>query len=469
MTRDETVGLWQKCEDARAAALTRGETEDRAHEAAKSVWNLWARELVHERGTIESTGAWRASHVDDPNFYAPREVGANSRTREWLEKAAVDFSQVTFVDGTIELTRTLAKADSKPIAFGYERNYRRTSPSFRGFQFPSLCDFWEANFATPSDFSDTIFHGLAGFRRTTFADTANFERATFHRAAWFARTRFASTADFDSAVFMGWARYAGVMFEDAAIFRNASFQKAFFRSSSFSKRTDFDEAIFDGDADFSVISVNGSFDMNGAKFSEVPSFSQSSFREAPDFDNVTFPLPRWWGGHRTSNIANYRHLRRLAIQGHDHENEAKAFKGEVRSKRGAVDKPWHAAFWFGILYDALSDFGRSMMRPFHVWLLSVTAFATIYFVNAGVETSEWLQLCASGEPSKALKSLTLSAANALPLIGSSRGEIAKSFYDCIGLAPIPAWSPIIQIGQTLWSSLLIFLFLLAVRNQFKIK
>jgi hypothetical protein len=39
MTRDETIALWQKCEDARAAAQAEGKSEDEAHEAAKAIWN----------------------------------------------------------------------------------------------------------------------------------------------------------------------------------------------------------------------------------------------------------------------------------------------------------------------------------------------------------------------------------------------------------------------------------------------
>jgi hypothetical protein len=34
---------------------------------------------------------------------------------------------------------------------------------------------------------------------------------------------------------------------------------------------------------------------------------------------------------------------------------------------------------------------------------------------------------------------------------------------------IPPWSPVIQVGQNVVSAILIFLFLLSIRNQFKIK
>lgn len=217
------------------------------------------------------------------------------------------------------------------------------------------------------------------------------------------------------------------------------------------------------------ISVEHAFDMRGVSFLEPPGFRQSSFKEAPDFDDVKLQLPGIWRGHKLHDIGNYRHIRRLAIRGLDHENEIKAFKGEVRSKRGTEHHWYHAAFWYGLAYDVLSDFGRSMSRPLAVWFVSLFAFAAIYFLNAGVSASEWFQPCvASGAP-KALQAVTLSIANALPGIGSSRTEEAKAFYACLSLPYGPPWSPIFQICQTLWSTVLIFLFLLAVRNQFKIK
>ena len=82
----------------------------------------------------------------------------------------------------------------------------------------------------------------------------------------------------------------------------------------------------------------------------------------------------------------------MAIQGADYEREQMAFKGETRSKRGTEHKPWHTAFWFGIAYDAFSDFGRSIARPLAVWSASWLAFAALYLWNAGAgpQNGAWL-------------------------------------------------------------------------------
>jgi hypothetical protein len=94
--------------------------------------------------------------------------------------------------------------------------------------------------------------------------------------------------------------------------------------------------------------------------------------------------------------------------------------------------------------------------------------AALYFWNAGLPLSDWSTTCTENHIPKALKAINLSLANALPVIGSNRSDAAKEFYGCISIDR-PAWSQIIQNGQALWSAVLIFLFLLALRNQFKIK
>ena len=113
------------------------------------------------------------------------------------------------------------------------------------------------------------------------------------------------------------------------------------------------------------------FGANGAVFAEV-------LKQAPDLDAVSLPLPSFWRRGRVELIARYRAVRRIAILGADYEREQMAFKGEVRSKRGTYHKWWHAAFWYGLAYDTLSDFGRSMSRPVLAWLISIASFALIY-------------------------------------------------------------------------------------------
>ncbi len=146
-----------------------------------------------------------------------------------------------------------------------------------------------------------------------------------------------------------------------------------------------------------------------------------------------------------------------------------AFKGEVRSRRGTLDKPWHAAFWFGAMYDVLSDFGRSMMRPFYFWLISIAGFTAAYLADAS-KLADYAAACAKPGADAApqwLNALALAIKNALVFAGTDRKMEPQ--YACLYGDAVPVTSTFIQMGQTVWSAILIFLFLLAVRNRFKIK
>ena len=143
-----------------------------------------------------------------------------------------------------------------------------------------------------------------------------------------------------------------------------------------------------------------------------------------------------------------------------------AFKGEIRSKRGTEHRWYHAAFWYGLAYDALSDFGRSMSRPSLIWLISIAVFALFYLANSGKLGSAFDDCAAAGAPNYE-SALIISWKNALPFIGidSRAEEIARGcLYGAAAYGGIA-----IQGLQKVWSAVLMFLFLLAVRNQFKIK
>ena len=331
---------------------------------------------------------------------------------------------------------------------------------FSGFIFPGPAQFERATFTGYASFESATFTSNAWFESATFTGYARFESATFTGNAWFESATFTGNARFGSATFSGYARFESATFTGDARFESATFQNS----------TTFGRAKFQQQASFAGVKVERAFDMTGAKFAQVPAFNQADFKQAPDLDDVEFPLPGFWRRGDPKLIPQYRAIRRMAIQGAEYEREQMAFKGETRSKRGTEHKPWHTAFWFGVAYDAFSDFGRSIARPLAIWLASGLAFAASYLWNACAAVSEWGSACAGDRASKALKAATLSAANSLPLIGSSRGEVAKEFYtECLALPHAPAWSPILQIWQTLWSAVLLFLFLLALRNQFKIK
>ncbi len=471
MNRNETIAFWKRCEEARAAAIAEGQSVEAAHEIAKNIWNGWAEECLIARKVLEESGLWKArKYFDRADFdaYGERVFGENTETENWLREASCDFSEIVFDASGLEDQETeLENIQTRRMDFGGLRRAAYQLPKFDGFIFPSDCDFWLSTFLEPASFSHSVFHGFAGFRRTRFANIVWFNKATFKQAAWFARTKFISVADFEEATFLGWARFAGTQFEEDCTFTRSTFLgRACFWGCKFSTVASFDRAKFGSEADFNGTSFERFFDLRQSVFTEVPAFNQANFKRPPDLDGMKLSLPGFWRASKASLVPTYRALRRVAIQGADYEREQMAFKGEIRSKRGTEHKWYHAAFWYGLAYDALSDFGRSISRPSLIWLISIAIFAFFYLVNSSKLENAFADCIAAGAPNYE-SALIISWKNALPFIGidSKAEEIARScLYGATASGGIA-----IQGLQKVWSTVLLFLFLLAVRNQFRIK
>jgi hypothetical protein len=218
--------------------------------------------------------------------------------------------------------------------------------------------------------------------------------------------------------------------------------------------------------DFNGIVVMKGFTLDNVAFEILPNFTQ-----APRLDNFTLtetvePGGFWKSFSQTapSVTARYRELKRLAIQGQDYDREHKFFKGELRSRRGDEDK---AGFVFGILYDALSDFGRSIWRPLGIWFGALLAFAGGYFwLAVGAKPAE------SGRRAGAalVDAILLSVKNALIFVGGIGRDpgAAQIYHELFGETISPSVY-FIELMQTLLSAVLIFLVLLALRNRFRIK
>ena len=164
------------------------------------------------------------------------------------------------------------------------------------------------------------------------------------------------------------------------------------------------------------------------------------------------------------------------------------------------------AVWFGLLYQWLSDFGRSMVRPLLWWVAGVLGFACLYLGQhpalvgtslsgfdwaikrvtalAGSEAPPLSCMAGPGDPWSA--ALGLSLRKGLLFVGLDSTDKLNQIYGCLyGIytdkTVVPdqlpdAFSPVIPDGiaflgllQLLYSAVVIFLFLLAVRNHFRIK
>ena len=292
------------------------------------------------------------------------------------------------------------------------------------------------------------------------------------------------------------------------------------------------------DASFAAARSEGAFTLASAEFKMVPDFGQAHFDEAPRLDNLhikpersgvlTFfkravkhpiwALLRWRLLARLARAdfkawltriraawrpapdeeglpARWRSLKRLAIQGHDHERELEFFSNEIIARRCVDDRLHHAQFWAGLVYQVLSDFGRSIIRPL-LWLgLSSVCFTFSYLgehmavVAMGGDDAPPPLSCKAGLGDPLSEAFLLSLDKTLPLPGVVNVGDLDRIYACLyGYHNIDATKPQTKstspppsrvripsavswkgAAQVSISTVLIFLLLLALRNHFRIR
>lgn len=459
MNKEETLALWRQGKDA---------------------WNVWAKDMLDRRAEMKAgTCAGRESQSD------------NRIISERLAAMVADFSGHVFDQ----------HAD------------------FGGFLFPSLANFDNARFQY-SAFDGAKFIENARFSGTRFICYVRFDNSTFMENAWFSDATFSSLAEFSHARFK-YADFTGVTFEAEARFVGAVFQgRVHFIQAHFAGYTRFEGAHFERVARFTASQIDRAFSLVRATFDEVPGFVQAHFREAPRLDNVFIPevggiarffFPGLPGIHAAADTsARYRALKGLAIQGHDHVRELDYFASELKARRGHPDQwypnplnwfrkervwPGGARYWFGLGYQITSDFGRSMVLPL-IWLaltalVSAWGYLALHFAYVaehgqayGLSSIEWigrwvvsffagsppLLSCVGGsvgEPWNA--AWLLSLAKTLPYAGVVPAEKLTEVFSCLYGIPIPSWVVVIGMAQLVLSLVLLFLFLLAVRNHFRIR
>ncbi len=239
MTRDETIALWEKCEEARAAALAEGKSDDKAHDAAKEIWNDWANGVRGEYDALTSKGKFKTKKA----IYGPDEwisaetIGTNEETLGWLDRARVDFHGFSF----------------------------KTRPHFRDFLFPGQSIFGESKQFTKERLQrpSVKFINGANFDGAIFFFDAVFDWAKFYRSVGFNSTQFHGIARFDQCIFLGTSWFHRTIFED----------DVWFGQVQFLGYTDFYFSQFKSNASFFGVKSEGAFALNGSYFEALSALS----------------------------------------------------------------------------------------------------------------------------------------------------------------------------------------------------
>ena len=107
-------------------------------------------------------------------------------------------------------------------------------------------------------------------------------------------------------------------------------------------------------------------------------------------------------------------------------------------------------FW----YEKLSDYGRSIAKPFVLFVFTILVYAGIYCYIAG-DAQKWL------------KSLVYSASQMFAFLPNSRIAIEKMGQSLFGQT-MPEWIYIITGSQNLLAFILLFLIGLGLRFRYRV-
>ena len=336
----------------------------------------------------------------------------------------------------------------------------------------ATANFANATFSQDADFTDFIFPSDAKFTRAVFSVPTSFENAKFQQEVIFISAVMYEITIFDKATFVGDAYF------DEAIFKeHVSFQSVTFKSKAI----------------FRAIEAKRIFNLTETYFQQVPNFTQGTFTEVPLFDTITIAQEKRKGEIWQCNkqkVQNdfesidlypgyWKVLKHLAAQGHDFESEQRFFRMEIITHRAFKDGPRNASFWASLLYQTCSNFGQSLSRPLIGFCLifSVSAVFNYLYSNTFTVITHGQKICGVDISDDLWYAAIAIATNkSIPGFFAFRDKLPEfharlygAYGDHVCQPNVPDMVSTFGVIQSVSSAAFIFLFLLAVRNRFRIK
>jgi uncharacterized protein YjbI with pentapeptide repeats len=379
-------------------------------------------------------------HGEQPVDGQDEELAAKNRTawNRWTATALNDEDRTNFIANGFPAHELFALSPEEQSAFceafaariGRKDELppgRDERPDFSHTHFDCYADFGGFLFSRSADFGSATFSGHASFKSAMFTGVANFPSATFYGHAYFMRATFNGIASFASATFSP-ASFVSATFSNAANFSSARFFGVLrFVNAKFARETMFSLAHFG---------------------THVPDFRGATMHEATEWHGAIWPKPSRNLDAAQAQVYAYERLKQEMERLKKHEDEQSFFRKELRARRG-LTSPWLGAWLLNYLYDILSDYGQSLIRPL-LWLFGVFAVGFFFFAVAPVF---------NGARMTVAHAAMVSFASVFSFLPITRDAIA-------GLSGA---AKIIGAIQSIFAALLLFLLGLALRNRFRMK
>ena len=418
----------------------------------KDAWNKWVEEHPEADVYFFGTDFSKERNVKDVNVISFRDFlfpsGEISFCGATFGAGDVDFSEAEFGAGDIDFSHTI-------FGEGY-------------------VDFSDASIGEGDvDFSYTKFgEGRVDFSHTKFGEGyVDFSETEFGAGDIdFSHTRFGEGyVDFSYAsIGEGDVDFSHTVFKSNVLFETLNHVS---RVYSFSFR----HTVFDGPLE---ISTN-----HGEAFSCVPDFTGTKTTHHVSLEGLKCNFPRqyskfirnapskfWtfkgnWLGQKIAidpeDGERLRRLKELAENNKDHQKALDFHIMEMKAMRKFKPSKWwplplliNSEFWF----DKLSDYGRSIERPFTVLLFVWVIFAWIYALCSAFFTQSF----------NYISSLVFSGTQILPFVPIGRSARSQTAEMLFNSPDIPLFIYFFAFGQSIISLVLIFLIGLALKHRFKL-
>lgn len=236
-----------------------------------------------------------------------------------------------------------------------------------------------------------------------------------------------------------------------------------------------------GQFDFSQLKVEGTANFSGSSFDKVPDFRDAKFDRPPEVAGMVVPRPKLEGWNSLAidreDVAKYRKLKSMALAANDHEKDGEFFAGEMLAKRG-TETTSSTGLLFNTLYWKLSDFGQAFPLPVWWMFRTILLFAAVNVAVISIGMPATLATISSRFDAMAFSTF-LSLKNSIPLLGSlfrfapapqDHKSWFQTYYDTLEASPATVdWLIGLGVVENILGGVLLFLFLLALRNKFRLK
>ena len=354
---------------------------------------------------------------------------------------------------------------------------------FTGAAFTQYAYFWNATFTQAANFLRATFTRDAVFSDAAFTRDANFFAATFAQAANFVDTTFHGTADWRKCQFLNQAEFRQTKFEPLV----EGQPSAAFALASFSKPG---EIVFD-DVDLSRVLFHNC-DVSQVLFTSSVRWAKREGNRGLAVFEETIPLDQQYakGLHRDGQRAYravaqiYQQLKKNYDSRLDYWTANDFHYGEMEMRR--LEPPTEGSFlrlrrklprWSNLLtlYRLASDYGNSYAKP-GAWLIATLLAAMLSFPITGLE---WKQPKGGNAASNAIVTYVsvwnrqdtwrnnLFTEGKLLIKSGITAIDTATFQRNPEYTPVYPWGRVLGILETLLTSSLFALFLLAIRRQFR--